>query len=85
MRQVKLLRLGLLSCLLSLLPLGTLAQEEEAFQVVRGGCTPELQAGVDDARMTRAPRRILRSYFNGCLKDLSSNGHFDGVLRFGIL
>lgn len=64
MRQVKPLRLGLLSCLLSLLPLGAHAQEEEAFQVVRGGCTPELQAGVDDARTTRAPRRILRSYFN---------------------
>ena len=64
MRQVTPLRLGLLSCLLSLLPLVAHAQDEEAFQVVRGNCTSDIQAGADDARTTRAPRRILRSYNN---------------------
>ena len=64
MRQVTPLLLGLLSCLLLLLPLVAHAQDEETFQVVRGNCTSDIQAGADDARTTRAPRRILRSYNN---------------------
>ena len=62
MCQVKVPRSGLLTLLLSLLSLCAHAQDEETVQVIRGGCTPDVNVESTDGAITRGLRRKLPTF-----------------------